>query len=76
MLLQTAAKLGLGSGIAVAVACASSYIALIRLLAWELPYAMGAALKRQKEKKKCSHKAHLKKNISIKTTKPNTYLMH
>ena len=25
--------------------------ALIQLLAWELPYAMGAALKRRKEKK-------------------------
>ena len=27
-------------------------IALIRPLAWELPYAMGMALKRQKKKKK------------------------
>ena len=31
--------------------CRLAATALIRPLAWELPYAMGAALKRQKEKK-------------------------
>ena len=32
--------------------CRRAAVALIRLLAWELPYAMGAALKRPKGKKK------------------------
>ena len=32
--------------------CRLAAVALIRPLAWEPPYAMGAALKRQKEKKK------------------------
>uniref|UniRef100_A0A8D1V556 Uncharacterized protein n=1 Tax=Sus scrofa TaxID=9823 RepID=A0A8D1V556_PIG len=41
----------LGSGIAVAL-CRPSATALLRPLAWEPPYAMGAALKRQKAKKK------------------------
>ena len=36
----------LGSDVAMAVAAAT---APISLLAWELPYAMGAALKRKKE---------------------------
>ena len=44
-------QMRLRSYIAVAVAVAGSY-SLIRLLAWELPYAAGAALKRQKRKKK------------------------
>ena len=43
-------QMRLRSYIAVAVAVAGSY-SLIRLLAWELPYATGAALKRQKRKK-------------------------
>ena len=30
----------------------SAAVALIRLLAWEHPYALGAALKRKKKKKK------------------------
>ena len=38
----------LGSDVAVASDMA---MALIRPLAWEVPYAMGAALKRQKKKK-------------------------
>ena len=32
--------------------CRPAVVALIRPLAWELPYAMGAALKRQKDEKK------------------------
>ena len=32
--------------------CRPAAVALIRPLAWELPYAIGAALKRKKEKKK------------------------
>ena len=40
----------LGSGIAVAVAQASA-VALIQPLAWEWPYATGAALKKTKDKK-------------------------
>ena len=31
--------------------CRPEAVALIGLLAWELPYAMGEALKRQKKKK-------------------------
>ena len=45
----------LGSGIAVALAWAGSNslaTAVIRPLAWEPPCAMGAALKRQKQKNK------------------------
>ena len=38
----------LGSGVAVAVAA----VALIRPLAWKLPYALGVALKRPKKKKR------------------------
>ena len=41
----------LGSGVAVA-GCRLAAAALIGPLAWELPYAVGAALKRQKKKKK------------------------
>ena len=37
----------LGSCIAVALACGPAAIALIGPLAWEAPYAMGVALKRQ-----------------------------
>ena len=32
--------------------CRLAAIALIRALAWELPYAMGAALEKKKKKKK------------------------
>ena len=32
--------------------CRLAAVALIRSLAWELPYAMGAALKKKKRKKK------------------------
>ena len=39
----------LGSGVAVAVVMPAA-AALIRTLAWELPHASDAALKRQKEK--------------------------
>ena len=39
----------LGSGVAVAVAVASA-AALIQPLAWEPPYAAGAAVKRKKKK--------------------------
>ena len=43
----------LRSGVAVAVVFAGSCSsALIRPLAWDPPYAMGAALERQKDKKK------------------------
>ena len=34
--------------------CRSAAAALIQPLAWELPYAMGAALKRKKKKKSSS----------------------
>ena len=50
-------KMWLGSGLAVAVVWVTA-TALIRPLAWEPPYALGEALKRQKEKRdmqiKCS----------------------
>ena len=36
-------------------------IALIRPLAWEPPYAAGAALKRQKDQKKKKKKFHVKR---------------
>ena len=39
----------LGSHVAVAVVYRSAAVALIGPLAWELPYAMGMALKRQKK---------------------------
>ena len=32
--------------------CRPAAVSLIRLLAWELPYAVGVALKKQKKKKK------------------------
>ena len=35
--------------------------ALIRPLAWELPYASGVALKRQKDKKKIKRKGNISK---------------
>ena len=35
--------------------CRLAATALIRLLAWEPPYAAGVALKRQKEKKNCPY---------------------
>ena len=46
-------QLGSGITVAVAVTVAGSYSSalIIRPLAWEPPYAMGAALKRQKTKK-------------------------
>ena len=54
----------LGSGIAVAVVRPVA-TALIRPLAWELPYAAGAALKRQKTKKlKIKIQQHVKKIIT------------
>ena len=39
-------------------------IALIQLLAWDAPYAMGVALKRQKEKKELIWRSH---HGSVKT---------
>ena len=45
-------QMWLGSGVAVTVAYRPAATALIRPLAWEPPYATGAALKRQKTKKK------------------------
>ena len=47
-------QMGLRSGIAVVVVQASA-AALIQPLAWELPNATGAAIKRRKEKKKKHH---------------------
>ena len=44
-------QMWLGSGVAVAVAWASSY-SRIRPLAWEPPYASGVALKDKKERRK------------------------
>ena len=35
-------------------------VALIRLLAWEFPYAAGGALKKQKQKQKQSKKEYIK----------------
>ena len=44
--------LGLLSGLRIPRCCRPAATALIRSLAWEPPYAMGVALKKQKEKKK------------------------
>ena len=41
-----------GSSVTVAVVCRPAATALIQPLAWELPYAAGAALKRQKQTNK------------------------
>ena len=40
--------------------CRPAAVAPIRFLAWEPPYAMGAALIRQKTKKKKKKKRHFK----------------
>ena len=42
-------------------------VALIRLLAWEPPYTVGAALKRQKDKKKRKEKKKEAKEYTAKT---------
>ena len=47
-------QMWLRSSIAVAV-CRPAAIALIRPLAWEIPYAVGVALKSKKKKKKTLH---------------------
>ena len=45
--------------------CRSVAAVLIRPLAWELPYAAGAALKRpEKKKKRINHKANQKSSNS------------
>ena len=45
--------------------CRPAAVALIPLLAWEIPYAAGAALKRQKTKKKKKRKDKKKKKRCI-----------
>ncbi|RKM63554.1 hypothetical protein C0215_19910, partial [Clostridioides difficile] len=50
--LQCRPQTRLRTGVAVAVAYAGGYCWRIGPLAWELPYAAGAALKRKKKKKK------------------------
>ena len=65
----------LGSGIAVALAWQAA-TALIRPLAWEPPYAAGAALekaKRQKEKKKKKKKDHKQPPSFLVTVLPNNF---
>ena len=46
--------------------CRPAATAPILPLAWELPYAMGAALKRQKKKKKKKKKKKLKNKAVLK----------
>ena len=43
--------------------CRSAATALIRPLAWELPYAVGVALKKQKTKKKKKKKKEKKNEV-------------
>ena len=51
-------------------------IALIRLLAWELPYAVGAALKRQKKEKKRKEKKRKPMIISLDAEKAFDKIRH
>ena len=72
--------MGQGSGVAVScgigrrrgsdptllwVWCKPAAVAWIRLLAWEHPYAMGAALKAKKKKKKKKSKKNRKKRCYV-----------
>ena len=53
--------------------CRVAVAALIRLLAWELPHAAGAALKRpKKEKKKTKKKQRLTVLFTVVTQMPRT----
>jgi len=54
-----------GSGVAVAAA-----VALIRPLAWESPYAVGVALKRQKTKNKKTNQTKKPKKMWKLTPSP------
>ena len=51
--------------------CRPAYVALIRPLAWEPPYAAGVALKRQKKKKEKKKKKKKKKKKRCRHTKNN-----
>ena len=59
----------LRSGIAMAMVQAGSCSSPIRLLAWEIPCALGVALKRQRKKKNLGEPPT---RINIKTRKTNT----